>query len=123
LCALSNLRMGPSYIAPREYGTQGYWISADLAMAAVEIFAIKRSGTWQQFAPAKKAARMSHVALAVDHRSQVLQVITDLSRYPQIRVLSYSPEDELSHTYGHLLNENTNRVLEIVHVGLPSICS
>lgn len=113
---LSNPQVGPSYIAPREYGTQGYWISAELEGAGLEIFAIKRAGSWQAFPPLKKAARMSHVGLGVNSGSQVLPLLTRLAGCPHISLLSYSPDDELNHTYGHLLNRKTDRVLEIVHV-------
>ena len=118
--ALSNVQTGPSYIAPREYRTQGYWISAELEGAGLEIFTLKHGGDWEQFSPAKKSARMSHIALGMECSSQVLPLLTRLSQHPHISVLSYSPNDELNHTYGHLLNKDTNNVLEIVHASMIS---
>lgn len=116
---LSDVETGPSYIAPRHYGTQGYWISAALSGAAIELFAMKRAGNWQKFSPLKKAARMSHIALGIDDRAEVLPVLTRLAGSADVSILSYSPDDELSHCYGHVLNSRTDEVLEIVHTGKP----
>jgi len=120
---LSSVQTGPSYIAPREYGTQGYWISAQFAGAGIELFAIKRAGIWQDFSASKKASRMSHVALAVDICSHVRLLLNHFSQYPHIATLSYSSTDVLNHTYGHLLNTLTDSVLEFVHAESPELSS
>jgi hypothetical protein len=115
--ALTNVQVGPSYIAPREYGTQGYWVSAELEGNGLELFALKQAGRWRDFCPSKKFARMSHIALSAVRSADVLPLLTRLAQCPHISILSYSPDDDLNHTYGHLLNQDTDSVLEIVHAG------
>ena len=112
---LSDLRHGPSYIAPREYGTQGYWISCGLDGAPVEMFCNKTMGPWKNCDHRFKIARMSHFALFVSDACHVSALLTYFAHYNDISVLSYSERDTLGHTYGHLLNRKTECVLELAH--------
>jgi hypothetical protein len=121
--SVSDLEYGPSYILPREYGTQGYWISCRLDKMAVEMFYSKNAGPWREHGQQYKIARMSHFALSVPQAFHLFPLLRYFAHYPDISVLSYSKEDVLGHTYGHLLNGKTDCVLELTHSQQPGIAS
>jgi excinuclease ABC subunit A len=113
--SILGIESGPSYIAPREYGTQGYWISGTVDGAGIEIFSNKHAGPWTSFQVARRALRMSHFAFLSQGPPSVLELLEALSRQHHVGILAYSAHDQLGHTYGHLLNKRTDRVLEILH--------
>jgi hypothetical protein len=118
---VSNITSGPSYIAPREYKTQGFWVSCSIDTNSVEMFCNKCAGTWKERERQFKMARMSHFAVEVPEAYHLEPLIRYLAHYPGVSVISYSASDELGHSYGHLLNAGTNRILELVHAAnLPS---
>lgn len=120
-CQISDLKVGPSYISPREYGTQGYWISCALGGMSIEMFSSKSAGYWKTQAPCYKVTRMSHFALAVPQVYHLHPLLTYFAHYGDVSILSYSHQDALGHTYGHLLNRKTDCVLELVHAGATGV--
>lgn len=112
---VDGLRFGPSYIAPRHYGTPGHWINCRVAGWNTEMFSCKRFGAWEGFAHCRKIRLMSHLALAVADGVHVKPVLDFLSHHPDVELLAFNAGDELDHTYGHLLNHRTHGVLELVH--------
>jgi hypothetical protein len=120
---VSDVECGPSYISPREYGTQGYWISCTLDGAPVEMFSSRNAGPWRGYDQHYKITRMSHFALSVPQALHLLPLLTYFAHYRGVLILSYSKEDVLGHTYGHLLNQNTDCVIELTHSELPDIAS
>ncbi|MFD0441588.1 hypothetical protein ACFQ10_01305 [Streptomyces indonesiensis] len=60
---------------------------------------------------------MSHFGLAVDAPDHVRPLLDYLATFDGVELLAFAPEDELGHTYGHLLRRDTDRVLELVHPG------
>lgn len=114
---VSGVRCGPSYIAPRYHGAQAYWIDCHVDGAGAEMFTNKSMGLWESYEHAGKIARMSHFALAVEEAAHVRPLLDFFAHYPGFELLAFSPADELGHTYGHLLDGKTRRVLELVHSG------
>jgi len=121
--SISDLESGPSYISPREYGTQGYWISCSLEGIPVELFCNRNSGPWRGYDQQFKIRRMSHFALSVTQAWHLLPLLTYFAHYPNVSILSHSKLDVLGHTYGHLLNHETSCVIELTHSQLPGIAS
>lgn len=114
---VSRLRSGPSYIAPRRYGTPGYWFNCQLDGFDLEMFFNKHAGPWRDCTHGLKVSRMSHCALRVSEADHVVPLLEYFAHYPDIELLASSPRDELGHTYGHLMNTRTQCVLELVHEG------
>lgn len=116
-----DLTWGPSYIAPRHHGTSGYWISCALAGIRAELFTNRHMGPWRSLPLGVRAARMSHFAARVEAERHVKPLLDYFSHYPRLLLLAYSPRDQLGHTYGHLFNQDNDRVLELVHSeeGMP----
>ncbi|MGW6912948.1 hypothetical protein ACWGB8_03850 [Kitasatospora sp. NPDC054939] len=109
---------GPSHIAPRVHGTPGHWINLRTARGTeVEFFTCRAHGDWAGLEPDRKRALMSHLGLCVDTPDHVRRVLDYLAGFDGVELLAYAPEDELGHTYGHLLRTDTERVLELVHAG------
>ena len=111
---LSDLTWGPSYIAPRHYGTPGTWVSCRLAGRPVELFSCRHSGPWSDFPLHRRQALMSHVALAVDGAHHVEPVLRYLAHYPELDLLCFTAGDSLDHVYGHLVRTAPEAVLELV---------
>ncbi|MFJ2581483.1 hypothetical protein [Kitasatospora aureofaciens] len=115
---VSHVSTGPSHIAPRVHGTPGHWINLRTARGTeVEFFTCRSYGDWADQPAERKRALMSHVGLSVDTPDHVRRVVDYLAGFESVEVLAYAPEDELGHTYGHLLRTDTDRVLELVHAG------
>jgi hypothetical protein len=112
---VERVRSGPSYIAPRFYGAPGYWIDCRLGGMNVELFSVKHVGAWAGCSQARKQARMSHAALLVDAAAHVEPLLHYFARRSGVTLLASSGDDELGHTYGHLLDAHTDRVLELVY--------
>jgi hypothetical protein len=112
---VSDVRNGPSYIAPREYGAPGHWINLAVGEHEYELFSCRRHGEWAGFTPDRKVTLMSHYGLAVDRPEQVPALLAFLAARPGIEQVVYTPADELGHCYGHLRNAGTDGVLEIVY--------
>jgi hypothetical protein len=115
VATVREVRWGPSYIAPRYHGTPGYWINCRLDSGDLEMFSCKHAGPWRDLDHPGKLARMSHFALSVDAAAHVKPVLDFFAHYPGIELLAFSATDELGHTYGHLVHQESNRVLELVH--------
>jgi hypothetical protein len=113
--SVGDVHHGPSYIAPKYYGTPGYWINCTVDGASVEMFSCKRYASWRGRDHLQKVGLMSHYALTVDDAAHVGPLITYFSQYPGLGRLAFVPGDELGHTYGHLINHAQGRVLELVH--------
>ncbi|MFF1799200.1 hypothetical protein ACFVXQ_34175 [Kitasatospora sp. NPDC058263] len=115
---LGRVSAGPSHIAPRVHGTPGHWINLTTERGTeVEFFTCRAYGAWADEPPERKRALMSHLGLSVDTPDHVRRVLDYLAGFDSVEVLAYAPEDELGHTYGHLLRTDTDRVLELVHSG------
>ena len=113
--AVAELETGPSYISPRYYGAPGWWASCRLGGLRVELFTVRHMGAWARLTPGDRTTRMSHFAVQVLGARHVQPLLEYLAREQGLRLLAFSPEDGLGHTYGHLLHEATGRVLELVH--------
>lgn len=113
---LIDVEIGPSYISPRQYGTQGWWLSISLPQGGIiETFACKAFGSWQERSADERRTLMSHVALEVGAEGDVRYVLERFEEQaPNLEVIAYTEADEVGHTYGHLRNNATNAVVEIV---------
>nr|ADZ13544.1 YtkR3 [Streptomyces sp. TP-A2060] len=118
--AVRDVRHGPSYIAPRLYGTPGHWINLTVDGYEYELFNCRARGEWATFSVRRKTALMSHHALSVNRPEQVLAMLDFLGARPGIEQLAYTPADEIGHTYGHLQSAETGLVLEVVYAGAPA---
>lgn len=114
---VSAVEMGPSYIAPRQYGTPGWWISASLADGRViETFTCRLFGAWLNKPVSERERLMSHVALDVASAGDVRAVLSGMARdVDHVEAIAYTEADEMGHTYGHLRNNATQSVLEVVY--------
>lgn len=112
-----SAELGPSYIAPRQYGTPGWWSSVALPDGSViETFACRAFGPWLDKPAFERHRLMSHVALEVRTASDVEAVLDGLDREVEdLEAIAYTEADEVGHTYGHLRNNATRAVLEIVY--------
>jgi hypothetical protein len=114
---IATIEMGPSYISPRQYGTPGWWNSIVLADGrAIEMFACRRYGPWAQRSAGERGRLMSHVAIDVHTDTDVRYVLESLDRdVEHLENIAFTEADELGHTYGHLRNNDSSTVLEIVY--------
>lgn len=114
---LSSVDMGPSYISPRQYGTPGWWISVSLPDGRViETFTCRHFGPWLDKPVSERGRLMSHVALEVSAPEDVQAVLSGLERdIDHVEAIAYTEADEVGHTYGHLRNNTTRSVLEVVY--------
>lgn len=108
---------GPSYIAPRQYGTPGWWVSITLEDGGViETFTCRRFGPWQERGVEERQRLMSHVAIEVGSPEAVRAVLDSLDGgSPDLESIAYTEGDDVGHTYGHVRNNTTQAVLEIVY--------
>ncbi|MEV5988566.1 hypothetical protein AB0L85_26755 [Streptomyces sp. NPDC052051] len=120
--ATTDVRHGPSYIAPRRYGTPGHWINLRVDGHEYELFSCRARGEWATYDVRRKSALMSHHALSVKWPEQVPAVLDFLAARPDIEQLAYTPADELGHTYGHVHSKETGLVLEIVYEAPAHAC-
>ncbi|WP_256080122.1 excinuclease ABC subunit UvrA [Massilia sp. YIM B04103] len=117
-----SVEHGPSHIAPKQYGTPGWWASLERADGfVIEMFCCRAFGPWLERTPAQRARLMSHAALAVNERAQVLPTLQALVRsQPQLELIAFTDGDELGHCYGHLRNNHNHFVIELVHSHGPA---
>ncbi|CAL9394320.1 hypothetical protein SUDANB6_01326 [Streptomyces sp. enrichment culture] len=115
--AVTSVEMGPSYISPRQYGTPGWWNSVSLSDGRViEMFACRRFGPWADRRADEKGRLMSHVAIGVRTGADVRHLLDVLDReVGHLENIAYTEADEVGHTYGHLRNNDSGTVLEIVY--------
>ncbi len=116
---VAAVEIGPSYIAPRQYGTQGWLSSVTLCSGAVlETFTCKRYGRWKDLTIKQRQMLMSHAALQVQEVGDVRFVLDGVAgRSRSTEIIAFTESDEFGHTYGHLRNNTTGSVVEIVHQG------
>ncbi|MFD9686352.1 hypothetical protein ACFXPX_40550 [Kitasatospora sp. NPDC059146] len=114
---IAEVETGPSYISPRQYGTQGWWNSVVLPDGrAIETFACKHYGSWRERSTEERRLLMSHLAVEVRAEADVRRTLDTLARdAAHLEVIAFTEADELGHTYGHLRNNADGTVLEIVH--------
>ncbi|MGH3902398.1 MAG: hypothetical protein ACRDTA_29920 [Pseudonocardiaceae bacterium] len=113
---IENVATGPSHIAPRFYGTPGHWVNFRFGGNEYELFTCRQYGTWTTLPEREKATLMSHAGLAIDTAARVKPTLDYLAAtIPDVELLAFAPADDLGHTYGHLLNTRTNRVVELVY--------
>lgn len=114
---ISSVEMGPSYIAPRQYGTPGWWLSVSLPDGRViETFTCRLFGAWLGKPVSERQRLMSHVALEVAAADDVRAVLDGLEHdIEHLEAIAYTEADEVGHTYGHLRNNATRSVLEVVY--------
>lgn len=123
LCAKGVLREamhGPSYIAPRQYGTQGWWSSVVTAQGAViETFSCREFGPWRTRSHVERGRLMSHAAIGVSNRTLVRLALDGfVARQQHLSLIAYTEGDEIGHCYGHLRNEANGLVIELIHAPL-----
>ncbi len=113
------VEVDPSYIAPKQYGTQGWLSSVTMPDGAVfETFTCKRYGPWAERSVEQRRTLMSHAALEVDDVDDVRYVIDRLAAHADaLEVIAFTEADEFGHTYGHLRDNRTSGVIEVVHQG------
>jgi hypothetical protein len=114
---VNDVQHGPSYVAPRLYGTPGHWINFTSEGEEYELFSCRASGHWTTLTRQDKQTLMSHYALRVQVPEQVGALLNFLSSRPSIEQIAYTPADGIGHTYGHLRHDR--RVLEIVYAPAP----
>lgn len=116
---IRSVDMGPSYIAPKQYGTPGWWFSVTLPDGfVIEMFTCRTFGGWIERPPQERADLMSHLALAVESEPAVLAVMDHLVRSSEsLESIALVERDEVGHTYCHIRNNRKNRVVEIVYDG------
>ncbi|KUN04775.1 hypothetical protein AQI95_17945 [Streptomyces yokosukanensis] len=114
---ISSVEMGPSYISPRQYGTQGWWNSCRLPDGrTIETFMCKSYGPWLERPVDERRRLMSHVAIDVRSEPDVQRVLRALDDgVDALETIAFTEADELGHTYGHVRNNASKIVLEIVH--------
>lgn len=113
---IKSMEYGPSYIAPKEYGTPGWWFTIRLNNdEELELFTCESFGQWREKDPDEKEKLMSHYALQVDSMEQLEQLIGELKRYDDIRMIMYTEHNDLGHTYAHFKNLTNHRVLELIY--------
>lgn len=114
---IATIEMGPSYISPRQYGTPGWWNQIVLADGrAIEMFACRDFGPWAKRSADERGRLMSHVAIDVHTDADVRYVLEALDRdVDHLENIAFTEADELGHTYGHLRNNDSSTVLEIVY--------
>ncbi|MCE9669671.1 hypothetical protein LY474_17895 [Myxococcus stipitatus] len=120
--ALREASMGPSYIAPRQYGTPGWWYSVTLDDGfVIEMFCCRAYGTWTARAPRERVDLMSHLALAIKSEDAVRVALDQLALgHANLEAIAFTERDALGHTYGHVRNNRNHRVVELVHQGQPA---
>lgn len=114
---LASVDMGPSYIAPRQYGTPGWWYSVSFPDGfVIEMFCCRSFGDWPRRSAAERAALMSHLAINVRTEHGVRAALDLLAgSAAQMETISYTEADTMGHTYGHVRNNATQQVVEFVH--------
>ena len=114
---ITSVLMGPSYISPKQYGTQGWWYSLVFKDGfVIELFCCHRFGQWRDKSPKERVDLMSHLAFEVTEMEAVKPLIEGLERIENhLQVIAYTEQDEMGHTYGHVRNNQSNRVIELVH--------
>jgi hypothetical protein len=114
---IATIEMGPSYISPRQYGTPGWWNQIVLADGrGIEMFACRRFGSWAKRSADKRGRLMSHVAINVRTEADVRNVLEVLDRdVEHLEQIAFTEADEVGHTYGHVRNNDSETVLEIVY--------
>jgi hypothetical protein len=114
---IRSVDVGPSYIAPKQYGTQG-WLSYITLLdgAVLETFTCKRYGSWAERTIGERRALMSHAALEVRDEDDVRYVLDRLTALADsLEIIAFTEADEFGHTYGHIRNNSSSSVIEIVH--------
>jgi len=111
-----SLAFGPSYIAPKYYGTPGWWFSVCLNDGfAVEMFCCLRFGAWMDMPVNVRMNLMSHKAIAITSNNRVLELLNCFNLIQSVEIIAFTERDILGHTYGHLRNNVNNKVLELVY--------
>lgn len=113
---ITTVELGPSYISPRQYGTPGWWNSVVLPDgSAIEMFACRKFGPWLERPVDERRRLMSHVAIQVRAENHVRYVLDTLEkRVESLETIAFTEEDDLGHTYGHLRNNSSSTVVEVV---------
>jgi hypothetical protein len=114
---VENVRHGPSYIAPRQYGAPGHWINFAVGGHEYELFSCRDTGAWCGYDRQRKISLMSHHGVAVERPEQVPALLAFLAARPGVEQLVYTPADEIGHCYGHLRRTETDQILEVVYSG------
>ncbi|MFF2910167.1 hypothetical protein [Paenibacillus sp. NPDC057934] len=114
---LSGFDYGPSYIAPKQYGTPGWWYSLRLLEdnQELELFTCRSIGEWNKYSEEVKKSLMSHYAVAIDTLEQFDSIVEYMLTQQSIEMIMMTRGDRLGHTYAHFHNLNNNLVLEIIH--------
>jgi len=112
---LKLLGRGPSYLAPRYYGTPGWWFSViGPGDKQFELFTCRRYGKWAEYPVRIRASLMSHYALAVESFTGVKSMLDNFEQIHDLKTLVYTTHSEHGETYGHVMNPRNNQVLEII---------
>lgn len=114
---IAEVETGPSYISPRQYGTQGWWNAIILPDGrGIETFSCKNYGPWPARSVDERRRLMSHVAVEVRAEADVRRTLDTLERgVENLEIIAFTEADELGHTYGHVRNNADRTVLEVVH--------
>lgn len=119
--SLISIDRGPSYIAPREYGTPGWWWSIKRPDGfVIELFCCRAYGKWAEFSVEKKYNLMSHRAITVSDKDSVLPALKSFESMMGLEIIAYTNDDALGHTYGHVRNNLNNKVIEMVWEKAPA---
>ena len=116
---LLSVDMGPSYIAPKQYGTPGWWYSLKFSDDfVIEMFCCRSFGNWPNKKASERVDLMSHIAVEITTEEGVKEAIENLCENAfYLENIAYIESDEMGHTYGHIRNNDSKRVLELVHQG------
>jgi hypothetical protein len=112
--SLRQVIRGPSHIAPREYGTPGWWFVLEAPHALIEVFTCRAYGRWATLSRRRKTRLMSHVALTVHDVASLIRAIAIFRQSPDNEVIAHVRDDVCKCEYAHIRNNRTDRVLELV---------
>jgi hypothetical protein len=80
------------------------------------MFACRRYGPWADRSADERGRLMSHVAVDVHTDTDVRHVLDHLDQaVDHLEKIAFTEADELGHTYGHVRNNDSDSVLEIVY--------
>lgn len=106
---ISNFEYGESYIAKKVYKTEGRWLSFRYEDQAVELFTYKSNSSWNTYKNVEKFSLISHYAWEIK-KSEFYKVLMRAKYGSNMKVIYAKKNDELGHTYAHILLENSQLI-------------
>ena len=111
---IEDLEYGKSEIALDKYNTDGWWISFNWNEIRLELFSYKTGGCWGDYEVEEKVNRVSHVAYQIPSLELFQSLHEKAEAADGLEIIRSVECDELGHTYMHILDRDTGRVIEII---------